>query len=131
MPPHWDEKDENAGPIGPNRRASDFEARVWPIRRLATIKVAVELLERRAAKPKPAPAVPWPEFTEYGCFSCHHDLRDQAWRRAARADGAAAGTLRWGSWPRPAIDDLFAELIAKPESGPLSDQRQSHEREEP
>jgi hypothetical protein len=115
MPPHWEEKGENAGPLSPNRRAVDFEARAWPIGRLATMKVAVELLERRAAEAKAVPAAPWPEFTEYGCFSCHHDLRDQAWRRAARADGAAAGTLRWGSWPRPAIDDLIAELIAKPE----------------
>jgi hypothetical protein len=116
MPPHWDEKDENAGPIEPNGRAPDFAARAWPIGRLATMKVAVELLERRAVKAKAVAAAPWPEFTEYGCFSCHHDLRDEPWRRAARADGVTAGTPRWGSWPRPALDDLIADLIAKPKS---------------
>ena len=31
---------------------------------------------------------PWPEFAEYGCFSCHHDLRDDAWRRQRPAGPA-------------------------------------------
>ena len=38
--------------------------------------------EPRSAREEPAS---WPEFSEYGCFSCHHDLRDEPWRREARA----------------------------------------------
>ena len=136
LPPHWDEKDENAGPFGPNQRAADFPARAWAIGRLATVKAALDLLEKRAAgaeaAPEPLvtplavaekPSVPWPEFTEYGCFSCHHDLRDRAWRRRSRADGVKPGTPRWGSWPLPLIGDLIEKLIpqtiAQPYAGAL------------
>jgi hypothetical protein len=128
MPPHWDEKDENAGEAGSRGPAANFAARTWAVGRLTTIKAALALLERRlgeaekrlaAAEPLPeplaaipaannSPAAQWPEFSEYGCFSCHHDLRDQAWRRAPRARGAAVGSLRWGTWIMPGSAALFA-----------------------
>ena len=41
---------------------------------------------------------PWPEFSEYNCFSCHHDLADQAWRKVRRDPGIPPGTIPWGSW---------------------------------
>jgi hypothetical protein len=53
-------------------------------------------------------AAPWPEFAEYGCFSCHHDLRDQPWRRTLRASGGAASSFRWGTWILPGTEALFA-----------------------
>jgi hypothetical protein len=123
MPAHWDEKDENAGPVGPSRRAASFPARAWAIGRLTTIKTALALLESRAAEADapPEPLVGqgsgatkrtprWPEFTEFGCFSCHHDLRDQTWRRGPRAQDVALGAPRWGTWISPGIDDLLASL---------------------
>ena len=121
MPPHWDEKGENAGQAGSSGTAANFPARAWSIGRLATIKAALALLEKRVnateALPAPLPAInaeknnataPWPEFSEYGCFSCHHDLRDQPWRRTLRANGVAAGSLRWGTWILPGKEALFA-----------------------
>jgi hypothetical protein len=140
MPAHWDERDENAGPVGPNHRAADFPARAWAVGQLATAKAALELLEARAdraqsalalleKRPGEAEAVPelqplaqpamrvekptvlWPEFTEYGCFSCHHDLRDQAWRRRSQASGSIRGTPQWGSWTLPLPSELIAEFV--------------------
>jgi hypothetical protein len=124
MPAHWDEKDENAGQAGPGDRAATFPARAWAIGRLTTIKAALALLENRVPGPD-APLEPlgghgstaasrtaaWPEFSEYGCFSCHHDLRDRAWRRGPRGALAAAGTLKWGTWIAAGSDDLLASLV--------------------
>jgi hypothetical protein len=109
MPPHWDEKGENAGPVGPNHRAKDFPARVWAIGRLVAFDAALKLLQDRAREAD-SPRVRWPEFAEYSCFSCHHDLRDQAWRRVPRA-GASIGTPLWGSWTTPLASELIDQLV--------------------
>ncbi len=142
MPNHWQEKGPNADPARPTERAADFPARAWVIGRLATLRSAVALLRERAgqaelarltsAKPPsaaealppplvgPAPAtdkaIPWPEFTEYGCFSCHHDLRDEAWRKKlnGQAPSVRAGSPTWGSWTLPLTESLIAQLV--PES---------------
>lgn len=68
----------------------DFEARVWLLGQAASAKAALDLLTYRA---DPKHGKPWPEFAEYGCFSCHHDLQDQEWRR--RRNG---GRMPWGTW---------------------------------
>ncbi len=123
MPAHWDEKEENADPVDPRKPAADFPARAWMIGRLVTLKSSLELLEQRGAaagkgEQRGAAAgkggSPWPEFAEYSCFSCHHDLRDQAWRRTARNDGTVAGSPRWGSWVLPQACELIARLGADP-----------------
>ncbi len=136
MPPHWDEKYKNAGEAGPGDSAENFAAREWAVGRLATIKAALTLLERRLpetektagsaeAAPEPLPginsgknkpAAPWPEFTEYGCFSCHHDVRDQAWRRTPRARDVALGSPRWGTWILPVTDVLLGSSAVRPEN---------------
>jgi hypothetical protein len=141
MPRHWEEKGQYADPANRTKRAADFTARAWATGRLVTLKMALELLHARAAQaeatlelvekwaaasetmpaPLPSPAVTaekrtaaWPEFTEYGCFSCHHDLRNQAWRLTPRAGAIAPGAPTWGSWTLPFTTDLIAQLF--PES---------------
>ncbi len=136
MPPHWDEKYNKAGENGLGVSAENFAARAWAVGRLTTIKAALTLLERRlpepekraaaaAAPPEPLPGInpankppmaPWPEFAEFGCFSCHHDLRDQPWNRKLRADGVPVGSLRWGTWILPGKEALFASPAAFPEN---------------
>jgi len=111
MPPHWTEKDENADSRDRTKPAADFPARAWAIGRLVTLRASLELLAARATD---LPGTAWPEFSEYGCFSCHHSLRDETWRRARpRASaGTVAGTPVWGSWPLPLIDELIETLGA-------------------
>jgi hypothetical protein len=145
MPAHWEEKDEKGKLLADDPAgAAAFPARAWAIGRLATVKAALELLEARAAKAqclqdrlaKPAaapeplalplagadtPGAPWPEFTEYGCFACHHDLRDEAWRRRARTDGIKPGTPSWGSWTLPLTRELLDELVPLPVAGPYTE----------
>ena len=128
MPSHWEEKDENAGLLGDRGIAADFPARAWAIGRLTTIKAALALLENRVAEAEALPealvgpgsaaakrTARWPEFSEYGCFSCHHDLRDQEWRRGLRALGVAPGAPRWGTSILPGSEELLASLVAGPE----------------
>ncbi len=128
MPSHWREKDENADSRDPSRRAADFPARAWAIGRATTIEAALALLEKRVPEARGLPealveqgsaagkrTAPWPEFSEYGCFSCHHELRDQAWRRGRQADGGAVGAPRWGTWILPASEDLLASLVVDPD----------------
>ncbi len=134
MPPHWDEKYKKPGEDGSGASAENFAARAWAVGRLTTIKAALALLERRLpepekraaaseAPPEPLPGInpannkptaPWPEFAEFGCFSCHHDLRDQTWRRTLRANGVAVGSLRWGTWILPGTEALFASPAVGP-----------------
>jgi hypothetical protein len=108
MPPHWKEKGQNADPTGRFPRAKNFSARAWAIGQLASARAALELLGARVETEK----APWPEFAEYGCFSCHHDLRDDAWRRQ-RPVGPARGAPSWGSWTMPLLRDL-PKFIADP-----------------
>ncbi len=96
MPPHWNEKGINAG--------GDFSARCWAVGQAVSARAALALLEDRGRRAEvgngreESASSPWPEFTEYGCFSCHHDLRDQPWRRKDPRPGSLLGSPRWGSW---------------------------------
>ncbi len=112
MPPHWIEKGENGDPTAPSRRASSFPVRAWAIGQLATAQASLELLESRARPGNSS----WPEFTEYGCFSCHHDLRDEKWRRQ-RPAGPARGAPAWGFWTMPMSRELANGFIADPAAG--------------
>jgi hypothetical protein len=80
---HWRIADDH-------RRYEDFEARAWLLGQVISAKAATELLEYRA---DPRHGKPWPEFAEYGCFGCHHDLQDQEGRRKP-----GGGRLSWGTW---------------------------------
>ena len=88
VPPHWAEDTTGA-----------FAARTWAVGQVVAAKAALDLLESRARLSKAHPDLhPWPEFSEYHCFSCHHDLADQAWRKDRRDPTGPPGAPPWGSW---------------------------------
>ncbi len=126
LPAHWVEKDANATPPGRRNpeRAADFTARAWSIGRLTTLAAALELLQSRSrlvdndanAINHPDAATPWPEFTEYDCFSCHHDLNGQTRRDGGSGGAGIAGSPRWGSWSLSTTDELLAEIAGSPET---------------
>ena len=110
QPKHWKtNKPESA------EAAADFPARAWALGQLVSAKAALELLGSRSARalamvppalppalPGPVPAhSPWPEFAEYGCFSCHHSLAVEPWRRNRLPSGVPIGVPAWGSWYHP------------------------------
>lgn len=88
LPPHW----------RPERTGSGIPA--WIEGQAATARASLKLLEERA---KVGPV--WPEFAEYDCYACHHDL--QSGRQSA---GTRLGRPEWGVWafalPRDLADKL-------------------------
>ncbi len=116
MPPHWSRKHDTEA------NSPTLEAQVWAIGQVVSARAAIELLENRSATQKPA----WPEFSEYDCFACHHNLSVESWRQARSFgdDGyrlgfgrfrQPAGSYSWGSWSLPLIPALTNEL-----AGPMA-----------
>lgn len=112
-PKHWSRFQEVAprGPYG-----ADLELKHWAIGQVASAKAAVDLLHSRASK---ATTQPWPEFSEYGCFACHHSLTGDdgdrsAWRKNSRFAGLKVGSLPYGTWYLPRLDNIGPGLGLPP-----------------
>jgi hypothetical protein len=99
---------------------ADFPARAWALGQLVSAKTALDLLVSRSAHapvksppglppalPDRKPQSPWPEFAEYGCFSCHHGLADEPWRGNRATIGVSPGAPAWGSWSYPLTSALL------------------------
>ena len=93
LPRHWQEPHEKPGANG---GAGDFHAKVWEVGQIETTVAALDLLKSRVAAAARGDA-PWPEFSEYDCFACHHELAKPSWRQAD-APQRPPGALSWGSW---------------------------------
>src|SRR5262249_34279668 len=78
---HWSEQEER-------RRYPDLDARAWLIGQAVTAQAALELLSDRTQRI-------WPEFAEYDCRACHHNLTGAAPRTSAASSRDANGWLRW------------------------------------
>jgi hypothetical protein len=105
MPAHWIEKGRNAAP--------DFPAWAWLVGQIVSAKASLELLQRRV-KDKSAP---WPEFSEYDCYACHHQLADAAWRRSRQTVAALNGLANWGSWYIPMANAVSDQRLAAGPAG--------------
>jgi hypothetical protein len=108
MPRHWVEKNQQP----------DDPIRVWVTGQLVTTAAVFDLLIARASDS----AAPWPEFTEYGCFACHHSLADEAWRRDFSTEKSGpkgpSGSPAFASWYLPMVVDLSGPT---PDSGAQDD----------
>ena len=99
LPKHWDTKAERADPA--------FEAQSWAVGQAVSLSAAAKLLAARA-KLAGEHKAPWPEFAEFDCFACHHDLQNKSWRRSTPR-GGALGLPGWGTWYLPMAGSLAAE----------------------
>jgi hypothetical protein len=97
MPRHWVEKDNEP----------DFEVRAWVVGQVASAHAALRLLEARAAASQKGS--PWPEFAEYDCFACHHDLHEPSWRQERGYSQRKPGAMPWGAWFLPMTRVLAAK----------------------
>jgi hypothetical protein len=93
LPRHWNTK----AILEPD---SSQEAIAWKLGQAVTATAALRLLEYRAAPAARSPdgsLKPWPEFAEYDCFSCHHDLQGApSWRQERKEK--PIGSLVWNNW---------------------------------
>jgi Cytochrome c554 and c-prime len=78
MPRHWTQKDPIE--VEKQKDPARFETQSWVAGQEASARAALELLKFRAG-PGAGASRPWPEFAEYDCFACHHDLHDPSWRQ--------------------------------------------------
>ncbi len=85
-PKHWVEKDTRP----------DFDARAWLVGQAASAKGALRLLADRATTK--AEGRVWPEFAEFDCYACHHDLVTPSWRQERGFPQYRIGALRPGRW---------------------------------
>ena len=103
-PKHWDDEADK-------QRDSMAEARLWALGQVTSAAGFLSVLEHDAVRP----ARPWPDFAQYDCYACHHDLGDHAWRQGRVPPGAAISPLRWGDWNMPLLAELSGSGIAAPE----------------
>jgi hypothetical protein len=83
MPRHWVEKKPDPA----------AEAQAWAVGQVVTARAALNLLAARAEPPHP-----WPEFAEYDCFACHHELHADSWRRERGDRHGTPGSLVPETW---------------------------------
>src|SRR5205823_4821454 len=96
-PKHWDDA-KDRDPAKDPRGGKDFELRAWAAGQLVSAEAALNLLAERADEEKKHP---WPEFAEYDCFACHHDLKAKSshqQRYLEQAGNKKPGELVWGDW---------------------------------
>lgn len=96
LPPHWDRARDH-------QRHPALEAELWAVGQFATAEKALGLLEQRSSLQS---AAPWPEFAEYACFACHHDLAAPSWRQELDFKKESLGHYRWGSWNFALVEGL-------------------------
>jgi len=110
---HWRIEKDQARAAATNANAT-VDAQLWSNGQWALAKATLELTKHRAQDP----AKPWPEFTEYGCFACHHDLRADSWRqfgaghRGQAADGERVGLLVWQPWNLALVQEVAADPLS-------------------
>jgi hypothetical protein len=103
-PQHWRLADDRA-------RYPDFEARAWEVGQLVSVAAALELLGARATRP----GGPWPEFAEYACASCHHELGEPGARPGRGVAERRRATPPWGTWYYPVLPALARAGGGEPE----------------
>lgn len=126
MPHHWMEKGTRLvsrnGPEGAlQKRAASpfpsFPSQVWAVGQIALSESALRLLAARAGAAKTGG--PWPEFSEYDCYGCHHSLSLDGYRQKmlgrawdehrATHSGERLGSYRWATWHLPLTRLLLEE----------------------
>ena len=90
LPKHWDLQSPRSTEIKDVEKDPAFEARAWLIGQLVTAQTSLRLLQHRTEAHRP-----WPELSEYACFSCHHDLKEDSWYQTR---GKSTGRFAWGTW---------------------------------
>ncbi len=73
------------------------EAEAWEVGQLVSAQAALRLLAARADGQHP-----WPEYAEYSCYACHHELSGSPRPPTTRPPG----TMPWGTWYLALTQDL-------------------------
>jgi hypothetical protein len=117
LPKHWKRE-----PVP----SDQLDAKLWLLGQVVSAESSAELLAQRAANSR----APWPEFSEYDCFACHHDLADPSWRQKEQnSPPRPLGIARWGSWHFQLVS--LVEQATGEKGDALEELRQEMERTTP
>ena len=104
-PKHWPRKtDEVKHPVAgakPDPPSSLFEAKLWAVGQVITAQSSLRLLHHRATK-----AQAWPEFAEWNCYACHHDLAPASLWKSPVPERTLRNSFGWNSWPYAMLEPL-------------------------
>jgi hypothetical protein len=103
---HWDDARDRDPARGGN---PDFEAHAWAGGQLIVLDAALELLRRRSESKV------WPDFAEFDCYACHHDLRNPGARQDRDFAGRVAGRMPWNRWSTAQAETAHALLCGQSE----------------
>lgn len=113
LPPHWNPNEDrrqtavNEAHQAAGHVRSTFDAKLWAVGQLAVAEKTAELLEKRASDPHKV----WPEFTEYGCYACHHNLQPSNWRQDRGFANRRPGGFPWATWQFPVLAKMSPHLL--------------------
>ncbi len=85
--PHWED------PLTTDTGSSSHLVR-YESARLLALAVAATLERQRLVDHRSGSAVPWPEFSQFDCFSCHHDFQKNNFRSRV----GLVGQPDWNPW---------------------------------
>lgn len=105
MHPHWNASFDRT-------KTEDYDARAWLVGQIAGARSLVRLTRYRAMQHAEGAQAPWPELTEYDCFSCHHDLSSD--RRFADAELSRTRTPGDSRWYGEMLFPLLPRLANQP-----------------
>lgn len=115
MPKHWEDSAPSPGeaPIRAGFKTDrETHAEAWAIGQVVAAEAALRLLVHRAGGDEKNSKRPWPEFSEFDCYACHHQLDSKfpsARQQSAeqRAGERRLGSLPWGTWYFPEVQLLI------------------------
>jgi hypothetical protein len=84
------------------------EPKLWAVGQVVSAEASLALLKQRADDVQ----APWPEFADYDCAACHHDLAKPSWRQA-QGSRRRLGGWAWGTWTMT-LPRVLAEQLVPP-----------------
>ncbi len=106
MPPHWPENSKSQPANG---------ARAWAIGQAVALRQSLELLQSQATSDR------WPEFSQFECYACHHQLREKSWRQAVGYGARPPGGPVWSDPQWLIVQRLAASTGKKQNATPEFD----------
>lgn len=86
----WPRHGQEAKAFG--RVAGATQAQAWAVGQLVTARASLELVAERSGNAEN----PWPEFAEFDCTSCHHNLQAEGSYKKLGSGTRRPGTFPWG-----------------------------------
>ncbi len=121
MPKHWRHLREKAGlnaefETNTGIKSSDHELQRTKsllvgalIARSESLRLTADIAEGAVSEQISKPQ--WPDFAQFDCYACHHDLRSESWRQTSQLSGGPGRPMLL-PWP-----SVLSEIVSIPIAG--------------